>query len=452
MAELTYEDYKNRIDIKDLLVDAGYHFNRKEGVRYPVFVRLDSNGYRVHGDKFILTRNGLCCFRPSEQRRFNIISFIKEHPHFFSEYSPGINMDRLVNLVCKRLLGQPVEDRWTEIKEHREEGTFDLRNYELLGYDKSDKENVKRFYPFFRPRGLDLWTQTAFAGNFFIATNIAKQKEYQYYNLAFPFHVPGKEEIVGLEERGVKRKDGNSYKGKAAGTNSVTGMWIANLSGKPLDQAERVYWFESAYDAMAFFQVQRKLGQENRGVYISTAGNPGEKQFSGMLEFLPDAEHHLCFDRDLVGQVYACNFMMQRAGKPFSSYSMPNNGPLVFVDKSQGQEKYEFDKSNFSFSDFCKRLDLHDARTVYHPAAEGYKDWNDQLLEKGIEKVMQEKKQQLLASRINIMDAGKETETDKRGVSQGTVGNGWNGKEENEPDGLKEEPEEEERRSSGFRR
>lgn len=171
-----------------------------------------------------------------------------------------------------------------------------------------------------------------------------------------------------------------------------------------------------------------------------------------MLEFLPDAEHHLCFDRDLVGQVYACNFMMQRAGKPFSSYSMPNNGPLVFVDKSQGQVKYEFDKSNFSFSDFCKRLDLHDARTVYHPAAEGYKDWNDQLLEKGIEKVMQEKKQQLLASHINIMDAGKETETDKRGVAQGTVGNGWNGKEENEPDGLKEEPEEEERRSSGFRR
>lgn len=454
MAELTYEDYKNRIDIKDLLVDAGYHFNRKEGVRYPVFVRLDSNGYRVHGDKFILTKNGLCCFKPSEQRRYNVISFIKEHPHFFAEYSPGMNMDRLVNLVCKRLLGQPVEDRWTEIKEHREEAIFEPRNYELLGYDKNDKENVKRFYPFFRQRGLDLWTQNAFAGNFFIATNIAKQKEYQYYNLAFPFHVPGKEEIVGLEERGAKRKDGASYKGKAPGSNSISGMWIANLSGGPLDKAERVYWFESAYDAMAFFQVQRKLGRENKGVYISTAGNPGEKQFSGMLEFLPDAEHHLCFDRDLVGQIYACNFMMQRAGRPFSSYSMPDNGPLVFVDKSQGQVKYEFDKSKFSFSDFCKRLDIHDARTVYHPAAEGYKDWNDQLLEKRIEQVMQEKKQQLLASRINTAvpekEKGKEGEAGERNLAQRTERNGWDEKPENND--LGEEPEEEERRSFGFRR
>lgn len=82
MSELTYEDFKQRINIQEVLQDAGYRLNRKDGIRYPSYVRLDSNGRRIRGDKFIVTRNGLCCFQPPEQRNYNIISFIKEHPHF----------------------------------------------------------------------------------------------------------------------------------------------------------------------------------------------------------------------------------------------------------------------------------------------------------------------------------------------------------------------------------
>lgn len=42
MSELTYEDFKQRIDIQDLLMDAGYHLNKRDGLRYPSYVRLDS--------------------------------------------------------------------------------------------------------------------------------------------------------------------------------------------------------------------------------------------------------------------------------------------------------------------------------------------------------------------------------------------------------------------------
>ena len=35
MAELTYEDYKRRLSIQELLVDAGYRLNRRDGLRYP---------------------------------------------------------------------------------------------------------------------------------------------------------------------------------------------------------------------------------------------------------------------------------------------------------------------------------------------------------------------------------------------------------------------------------
>ena len=132
MAELTYEDYKRRLSIQELLVDAGYRLNRRDGLRYPSYVRIDSDGRRVRGDKFIVTGNGFCCFQPPERKNYNVISFIKEHPHFFAEYTPGMSADRLVNLVCRRLLNEPQEIRETRIFNPGKEGKpFDIDEYDL---------------------------------------------------------------------------------------------------------------------------------------------------------------------------------------------------------------------------------------------------------------------------------------------------------------------------------
>ena len=103
MSELTYEDFKQRISIQELLLDAGYRLNRRDGLRYPSYVRLDSENRRIRGDKYIVTGNGMCCFRPPERRNYNVISFIKEHPELFNEYTPGMSKDRLVNLYFYEL-------------------------------------------------------------------------------------------------------------------------------------------------------------------------------------------------------------------------------------------------------------------------------------------------------------------------------------------------------------
>ena len=34
MAELTYDDFKNKLSIQDVLIDAGYTLNRRDGLRY----------------------------------------------------------------------------------------------------------------------------------------------------------------------------------------------------------------------------------------------------------------------------------------------------------------------------------------------------------------------------------------------------------------------------------
>ena len=85
MADLTFDDYKSRISIQEVLKDAGYHFYRRDGLRWPCYYRLDDEGRRISGDKFIVCANGMACFQPPSMKKYNVISFIAEHPEMFRE-------------------------------------------------------------------------------------------------------------------------------------------------------------------------------------------------------------------------------------------------------------------------------------------------------------------------------------------------------------------------------
>jgi len=423
MENLTFEDFVDRIDMKELLDYAGYHFYRKDGLRYPAFVRLDNEGRRIKGDKFIVTAGGKGCFKPPEQKVYNVISFIKEHPYLFAEHGETSNPNRLVNIVCNKVLGRPVPAEWESIKEDARQVTFSIKDYDVVHYDREDKENTKQFYPYFKQRGIDLLTQAAFADHILLSTYLRRQDGRQFQNIAFPMTKPNGEEIVGLEERSIKHKDGSSYKGKALGTDSVHGMWIASPAKTPLDKALTVYWFESAYDAMAYYQIIRKSIQEDKGtaraemqeggmtpeegekrlkhlswlqrrlnesVFISTGGSPSEQQFRGILDATPKADHFLGFDADKAGIMYSCNFLMQKNGRFFNSYTL-DNGPLVFIDRKDGNsDRYDFDLKDLTLESFAEKLGL-DIRGIFRLApSDGYKDWNDQLLDKRMDQSKEE--------------------------------------------------------------
>lgn len=382
MAELNYEDFKKLVNIQDLLVDAGYTLNRRDGLRYPSYVKIGSDGRRVRGDKFIVTGNGLCCFRPQAWKNYNIISFIKEHPHFFSEYTPGMNTDRLVNLVCNRLLNQPIDRRPSIVTEReRSEKVFNLQGYRQIDFYKDDRERLKAFYPYFKSRGITLDTQRMFSNNFFIAMREASNGK-TYTNLAFPLRKPNDPAtIVGLEERGRANAEGKMYKGMAAGSNATEGMWIACPAGEALDKVKDVYWFESAYDAMAFYQItknelkndknqdsEKELSLLDKSVFVSTGGNPSIHQFKGMIAETSEATHHLCFDRDRAGRMFAINFALTKAGKVFNTYGTPK-GKLIVTDTTDKYQRYELNLEPFEFDRLTKILGV-DTQTQQSAMAE----------------------------------------------------------------------------------
>lgn len=310
MSKLTFDDYYNRLNMQELLVDAGYTFNRRDGLRYPSYVKLDSMGKRIPGDKFLVTPNGKGCFHPPVMKVFNVVSFIKEHPDLFKEYHPGIDPYHLVNLVCSRLLNEPVQERERRIIEPRkEQKPFDIKDYELLRFQKLNFDNIKKFYPYFKTRGLDIPTQKAFSNNFLLASKPSATGKV-YKNLSFPLTIPGQKDIVGFEERGHPRLDGSSgFKGKARGSNSSEGLWIASPAGTELKDAKDVLWFESGYDAMAYYQLHARTDKDlDKAVFLSTGGNPTVMQFRGVINETQSAVHHLCFDNDLAGKQFSHNF------------------------------------------------------------------------------------------------------------------------------------------------
>lgn len=362
--DLTYNDFLQRLNIQDVLIDAGYHLNKKDGLRYPSYVRLDSDGRRIRGDKFIVTQQGKCCFHAQQQKVYNIISFIKEHPHFFTEYHAGMSPDRLVNQVCNRLLNHPIAERETRIIRPKQDvKPFDMADYDLHKFNPQNRETQKKFYPYFKNRNIDLYTQYAFHRHFCLATK-HREDGLKYTNLAFPLTLPkDTEQIVGLEERGRPRMDGSgSYKGKAEGSNSSEGLWIASPAKTPLAAAKHIYWFESAYDAMAYYQLHQAANKELRkAVFISTGGAPSQQQFKGMIKVTPNAAHHLCFDRDRAGQVYAIHFALTHAGKDFSS-CLSKDDKLIVQDYSNGNKHHEIGLEPFDFKKITATLGIDGAR------------------------------------------------------------------------------------------
>ena len=210
------------------------------------------------------------------------------------------------------------------------------------------------------------------AAGHFLASKTTKDGS-TYKNLSFPMHIPGQpDKCVGLEERGYPRKDGSARKGMATSTNASEGLWMASPKKTALQDARIVLVFESAYDAMAFYQLQMRkesgLDQRGRqdlkaGVYVSTGGNPSYGQIQGLLKAAPQATFHLGFDKDVAGKQFVANFE-DIASK--QSPVAPGNVPADMRDFMESFDKQpKTIKELLSFNDENYSLLPHELKQLF---------------------------------------------------------------------------------------
>lgn len=228
---------------------------------------------------------------------------------------------------------------------------------------------VKRL---FNDRGLSEDTVRAFAP-FICEIKDLTNDRYHGYNLGFPYREAGESKTVGYEIRGAK-----GYKAKAAGSNSSTATWIADFAGIKGQQPTHVFCFESAFDAMAFYQ--RNKAESENAVLISVGGQMGARQMSNLLEHYHGAKFVDCFDNDAAGRVYGVNLSLLAAG--VSAQVIQIKGEGVSVEHNGKQHTLAMSEAN------AKGLKKHfgiDSGVDVRTAPSDFKDWNDVVLGNRIE-------------------------------------------------------------------
>lgn len=96
---------------------------------------------------------------------------------------------------------------------------------------------------FFTGRGITHETVEDFAEFIELVKNKGQMPDGAPYptNIAFPYRVPRSNCIAGYELRGF-----GGFKGKAEGTNSRSGLWLADFSGGRPSRVRKVFFFECA--------------------------------------------------------------------------------------------------------------------------------------------------------------------------------------------------------------
>lgn len=205
-----------------------------------------------------------------------------------------------------------------------------------------------------------------------------------YVNIGFPYVKPGSDKVEGYEIRGY-----GSFKRKATGTNSTTAAWIVDFSknNNPQD-IKHVYFAESAYDVMAFYQANKaKLkGELDQSVFVSIGGTFSNQQVGGIMDYYSNARAVDCFDNDVPGRIYGMRMVGVVEKIPLNIIQTDD---AIRVSVNGVEHKLNPQKATLnSLHDFIRFKRKYGVEKA--PAA--FKDWNDVVLNKPTSQILSKSK------------------------------------------------------------
>lgn len=377
---IDYKEAKRKVSIIEILVGWGYKYDKSKGAVSPNFVLRDEQNQEI--DRVVITYPQ----DPEKQgywrrggTKGDLISFVREHLNQFPVV--GRNEVDTVNKVLALLMGQDLPAK-SSLQHNNNTPPFDLNAYvDRQGIRTSQpfdltavkrlpgEEYIDQLIGFFATRGITRETVEIFAPYI----------ELVGINIGFPYRVPESEKIVGYELRGQR-----GFKGKAEGTNSTTGLWMADFTADhPSWTVQKVYFFESALDAMAFWQLNRDKISTEPIVLASTGGSFSDQQIIRTMAYYKNAQAVDCFDNDPQGRVYGCRMVALLELPPTRQET---EGLKVTVNA--GVVHFQLNGKRFEMSVDLMDVDTFRAMTgIYNnkvevwKAPKGYKDWNEVIMQ-----------------------------------------------------------------------
>lgn len=387
--KVNFKDLKAKVGIDDVAYALGYRLDRKAGVgRYMELVLGDGNEKR---DALVI-----CHPQDKASQRFfrrdgskgDVVTLIRENLNAFNV--SGKDEWQKIAKVLSRFANMP-EPEYREDREYvqsvRYHATFDSPRYEVKPI------NPDKIPAIFQQRGLSDETVRTFAP-FIRLIRDRKNENFDGYNIGFPYTNGENNQVRGYEMRGY-----GSYKSKAAGSDSSSSAWVADLSGDYPNVVKSVFFCESAFDAMAFYQWNRKQ-LTNEIALVSLGGTFSDGQIRQVLNRFPGARPFDCFDNDLPGRIYGLRMM-----------ALVENIPLK-INRTRDSLEVEANGRSFRLDPerpFQVQVKEHlsvryDMGQWLPPKA--FKDWNDCLLNKPMEVRLHPTKQDQINNLAERRNAG----------------------------------------------
>lgn len=378
---VNFKDLKTKVGVDDIAYYLGYRLDRSAGVgRYIEMVLPDTTR---HKDKLIIKnpkeKAAQTYFRRNGAKGGDVVSLIRENLNSFHE--SGRNEWEIIGKVMARFANEPIPDYGDSLylakAGYSDNRVFDPKLYET----KEIGSDLSEVMAFFAQRGINEETVAVFAP-FIKQIRDSCHTTYKQFNIGFSYTEAGKDKVVGYEIRGF-----GSFKSKAAGTNSTTGAWIADLSqgGEPAD-IRNVYFAESAYDIMAFYQLNHLRLDAAHSVFVSLGGTFSDGQVKGIMSHYSEAKAMDCFDNDLAGRIYGIRMAALLEGIRMNIHKEDSEVKITIGDKN-----FNIPNDQLSIRELRKHVHIR-YNVGEWKAAENYKDWNDQLMGKQLEVVPIENK------------------------------------------------------------
>jgi len=366
--KVNFKELKSRVGIDDVAYALGYRLDRKAGVGK--YIELVLGEGRDKRDTIIVSNRqdkASQIFFRRDGSKGDVVTLIRENLNSFCV--TGKDDWQKIAKVMARFANLP-EPEYREDKEYvssnRSSHEFDKTRYEVMPL------NLEKIPKIFSQRGISDETVKALSP-FISLIRDTKNENFDGYNIGFPYTEVNDAEVKGYEIRGL-----SGYKSKAAGTNSSSAAWVADLSGGQDYLVKSVFFTESALDAMAFYQINRAKLSGNFAM-VSLGGTFSDRQITGVMERFPNARAFDCFDNDIAGRIYGLRLM-----------ALVENFPIR-ITKTEARLKVEAKGKSFEVdtdSPIAAQVDRN--ISIRHKMGQwsppkAFKDWNDCLMNQPME-------------------------------------------------------------------
>ena len=375
--KVNFKHLKSRVGVDDIAYALGYRLDRKAGVgRYIELVLGEGRDKR---DTIIVSHpndKAAQTFFRRDGSKGDVVTLIRENLNAFTV--AGKDEWQKIAKVMARFANMP-EPEYREDREYvraaGKSGPFNPSRYEVKPIDTG------RIPTLFSDRGLSDETVKALSP-FIKLLRDRNNTKFDGYNIAFPYTNGLSDEAQGYEIRGY-----GSYKSKAAGTDSSSSAWVADLSIANSGTVRSVFFCESAFDAMAFYQMNRvRLGTDT--ALVSLGGTFSDRQVTGVMERFTDACAFDCFDNDLAGRIYGLRMMALLEGIPMKINK--RNGSIQVEAKGKS---FVLNPERPLAAQVSEHLSIRHRMGQWLPP-KAFKDWNDCLLNRPIEPIITPNKEE----------------------------------------------------------